>query len=253
MNNKNNESQDCCQKIEQKESKGFLSGLIYGIVPHIGCIAFILASIFGVTAATELFKPLLMNPYFFYILILLSFSFATISSVLYLRKNGLLSSSGMKRKWKYLSTMYGSTIGVNLLFFMVIFPLLANVSTAQPNGILAINNGLSLIQLQVDIPCPGHASLITDELKKIDSVSGIQFSLPNVFNVTYDNSKTSKQQILELEVFKTYKATVLSESSNQQVLALDQQATLAQQTVSGSCCGGGESCSGCGVCECGGR
>jgi copper chaperone CopZ len=132
---------------------------------------------------------------------------------------------------------------------MVIFPLLANVSTAQPNGILAINNGLSLIQLQVDIPCPGHASLITDELKKIDGVSGIQFSLPNVFNVTYDNSKTSKQQILELEVFKTYKATVLSEPSNQQVLALDQQAALAQQTVDGSCCGG--SCSG--SCGCGKR
>jgi len=247
-----NENKNCCENSKQKESKGFLSGIAYGLVPHIGCIAFILASVFGVTAATELFKPLLMNPYFFYILVILSFTFATISSVFYLRKNGMLSSIGIKRKWKYLSTMYGSTIGINLLFFMIIFPLLANISTAsQPitANSLGLVNSLSLIQLQVDIPCSGHASLITDELKKIDGVSGIQFSLPNVFNVTYDNSKTSKQQILELEVFKTYKATVLSESSNQQILALDQQSTLAQQTVDESCCVG--SCSG--SCDCGKR
>jgi copper chaperone CopZ len=136
----------------------------------------------------------------------------------------------------------------------VIFPLLANVSFAQtPTGnfIGALDNGatniLSSLRLQVDIPCSGHASLISGELKTIDGVTGVQFSLPNIFDVKYDPSKTSKQQILALEVFKTYKATVLSEESNQ-VLALDNQPTQNQQTPSGSC-GSGGSCG----CGCGGR
>jgi copper chaperone CopZ len=246
MDNQNNENQSCCQKSEQKENKGLLSGIVYGLIPHTGCIAFIIASVLGVTAATELFKPLLLNPYFFYILIVLSFTFATISSAFYLRKNGLLSSLGIRRKWKYLSTMYGSTIGVNLLLFMLIFPLLANVSTAQPvtGNLIGSISSLSSIRLGVDIPCSGHAPLISDELKKIDGVSSVQFSLPNVFDVKYDSSKASKQQILSLEVFKTYKATVLSES-------VQQDGQQYSQPSIGGCCGGGESCgSGCG---CGSR
>jgi copper chaperone CopZ len=246
MDNQNNENQSCCQKSEQKENKGLLSGIVYGLIPHTGCIAFIIASVLGVTAATELFKPLLLNPYFFYILIVLSFTFATISSAFYLRKNGLLSSLGIRRKWKYLSTMYGSTIGVNLLLFMLIFPLLANVSTAQPvtGNLIGSISSLSSIRLGVDILCSGHAPLISDELKKIDGVSSVQFSLPNVFDVKYDSSKVSKQQILSLEVFKTYKATVLSES-------VQQDGQQYSQPSIGGCCGGGESCgSGCG---CGSR
>jgi copper chaperone CopZ len=191
-------------------------GIVYGLVPHIGCIAFIIGSVLGVTALTQFFSPLLMNPYFFDILVALSFGFATLSSVLYLRKNGLLSTTGAKRKWKYLSTMYGSTIGINLLLFLIIFPLLANLSLASPTGnLLASVNNLSTLKLQVDIPCSGHAPLISGELKTISGVSGIQFSLPNVFDMKYDSTKTSKQQILSLDVFKTYKATVLSESAIQ--------------------------------------
>jgi copper chaperone CopZ len=245
MNNQNNENQGCCQKSEQKENKGLLSGIVYGLIPHTGCIAFIIASVLGVTAATELFKPLLLNPYFFYILIVLSFTFAAISSAFYLRKNGLLSSSGIRRKWKYLSTMYGSTIGVNLLLFMLIFPLLANVSTAQPvTGNLASANSLSSIRLAVDIPCSGHAPLISDELKKIDGVSSVQFSLPNVFDVKYNPSKTSKQEITSLEIFNTYKAIVLAESAAQQDV---QQYNQTNQLTNGGFCGGscGSSC-GCG-------
>ena len=244
MSNQDNENQNCCQKDEQKESKGLKSGIIYGLIPHAGCIAFIIASVLGVTAATELFKPLLLNPYFFYILIALSFTFATISSAIYLRKNGLLSSSGVRRKWKYLSTMYGSTIGINLLLFMLIFPLLANVSVAQPvTGNILANNALSSIKLTVDIPCSGHAPLISDELKKLEGISNVQFSLPNVFDVKYDSSKTTKQQILSLEVFKTYKATVLSESVQSTQLTVSNQPSISNsQPTSGSCCGGGGSC-----------
>jgi len=220
-------------------------GIIYGLVPHVGCIAFIIASVLGVTAATEFFKPLMLNPYFFYSLVALSFTFATISSAFYLRKNGLLSTLGVKRKWKYLSTMYGSTIGVNLLLFLIIFPLLANVSVAQTPtgnliGVAANNNTLSSLKLQVSIPCSGHAPLITGELKKLDGVSSVKFSLPNVFDVSYDSSKTSKQQITDLEIFKTYKATVLDES------AQSAQSTSTTNQLNTGTCGGGSGSCGCG-------
>jgi len=192
-------------------------GIIYGLVPHIGCIAFIIGSVLGVTVLTQLFKPLLMSPYFFHMLVLLSLFFATMSSAIYLRKNGISSFAGVKRKWKYLSTMYGSTIGVNLLLFLVVFPLLANVSLSSPSqtgSFAAVASGgtgggnLNSIKLKVDIPCSGHATLISGELKSIAGVTGVQFSLPNIFDVTYDSTKTSKEEILSLEVFKTYKATV---------------------------------------------
>lgn len=203
-------------------------GIVYGLIPHTGCIAFIIGSVLGVTVLTQFFRPLLLNPYFFYILIGISFSFATISALVYLKKQGFMtfgregidmwisfSNVTLKRKWKYLSTLYGSTIGINLLLFMVIFPLMANVSIASPitGGVVA--SDLSTLKLQVDIPCSGHATLISGDLKEINGIVGIQFSLPNIFDVTYDPSKTSKQQILALDVFNTYKATVLSESSGQ--------------------------------------
>ncbi len=211
-------------------------GIIYGLIPHIGCIMFIIGSILGVTVLTQLFKPLLLNRYFFHILIGISFLFATISSIIYLKKQGFIGYSKNKgggseisfslpqiirRKWKYLSTMYGSTIGVNLLLFFVVFPLLANVSLFAPSVTgAAVEVGTSSIRLQVDIPCSGHASLISGELKTIDGVTGVKFSLPNIFDVRYDPAKTSEQQILALDVFKTYKATVISESqgsSNNQI------------------------------------
>jgi copper chaperone CopZ len=215
---------------QSKSKSSIKQGIIYGLIPHIGCITFIVASVLGVTVATQLFKPLLLNPYFFYILIFLSFVFATVSAVFYFKRQGFISLSkskegselsfstqGIKRKWKYLSTLYGTTIGINLLLFMIIFPLLANVSLASTTtGALAGVDAkdLSLLKLQVAIPCPGHAPLITGELKTINGVADVQFSFPNNFDVKYDSTKATKQQILALDVFKTYKATVISESQS---------------------------------------
>ncbi len=217
-----------------KKSNNILQGIMYGLIPHIGCIVFIIGSILGVTLFTQMFKPLLMSRYFFYILLLISFGFATLSSFLYLRKNGFLSLKGMKREWKYLLSMYSSTILVNLLLFMVIFPMLVNASPSKNTFNTA---GLQTIKLQVDIPCSGHASLISDELKKLNGVQGVKFNLPNIFDVSYDQT-TTKDQILSLEVFKTYKATVLDESTT-------------QQTIEGGSCGGcGGSCSSCGGSGC---
>lgn len=220
-----------------KKSRNIAQGIMYGLIPHIGCIAFIAGSILGVTVLTQFFTPLLMNPYFFHILILISMGFATLSSFLYLRKNRLLTFEGMRYKWKYLTTMYGSTIGVNLVLFMLVFPLLANVSLAAPTGLAIADGNAAYLSMTVDIPCPGHAPLITQELKTIDGVGDVQFSFPNIFNVEYDATRTSKQQMLSLEVFKTYKAEVLNEDASQI------QEQVSTPSYSGGC--------GCGVSTCG--
>jgi len=205
-------------------------GIIYGLIPHTVCIAFIIASVLGTTVAVQFFKPLLLNPYFFYLLIAISIIFATISAIIYLKSQGFITFNKTKdgiieisfakgiirRKWKYLTTLYGTTIGVNLLFFMVIFPLLTNISTAASTDYQNANS-ISSIKLKVDIPCPGHAPLISQEIKSINGVLEVKFSLPNIFEVKYDPTKVTKQQILSLEVFKTYRATVLDESDNQQL------------------------------------
>ncbi len=195
---------------------GLKQGILFGIVPHIGCIGFIAASILGVTFATDLFKPLLLSPWFFQGLIALSLVFATIASAIYLKSNGILSWNGLKRKKAYLATMYCSTIGVNLIFFFLIFPLTANfaVGGSTIGNVLAstISPTISTLKLQVSIPCSGHAPLISGELKKISGVTRVNFSSPNFFDVSFDATKTSKEQILSLDVFKTYSAKIVSES-----------------------------------------
>ncbi len=228
---------DCCQ--EKKESKGILSGIIYGLIPHTGCIAFIVLTILGVTTAASLFKPLLMNAYFFYILIGLSLVFAGISGSVYLKKRNMLSTTGVKQKWKYLSVLFGTTIGVNLLLFMVIFPITANMTMATPTG-AAIYTGSSNITLKVDIPCPGHAPLISEELKTINGVQSIKFRFPNNFDVQYDSSETSQNEILKLEVFNTYQAQVLKTSEiKEQPIATSSCCGSCSAARSGSSCGCG--------------
>lgn len=199
----------CCQKEgEEREKKGFFSGLLYGILPHTFCIAFIIFSIIGVTTATMFFKKLLLNPYFFYILVGLSFVFATISAIIYLKRNGILSFQGIKRKWKYLLVLYGTTIFVNLLLFMVIFPYVANLNSPKSAALIEAVS-LSSITLEVDIPCSGHAPLIIDELLSLKDVQDVKFRFPNLFDLKYNPLETTKEQILSLEVFNTYKATII--------------------------------------------
>lgn len=211
MKNQNNQNRlpDCCVqrgkagKAQNKKDRGYLSGIAYGLLPHAGCIAFIVLTVIGATTAAAIFRPLLMKSYFFYGLIALSMVFATISAGIYLRKNDALSSDGIRSSWKYLSIMYGTTIAVNLLFFMVIFPLAANMVSAQAQP---TPSGPATIALKVAIPCPGHASLITGELYTIQGVQSVKFRLPNLFDVMYDPSKTSKEDILSLSIFKEYSA-----------------------------------------------
>jgi hypothetical protein len=209
-----------------------------------------------------LFKPLLLNPYFLHILIAISLLFATISAIVYFKRLGFISlrknegglelsieAEGIKRKWKYLSTLYGTTIGVNLLFFLIIFPIVANITSGSALAAAYVaensnNNNIKTLRLQVNIPCPGHAPLITSELKSLSGVINVKFSFPNIFDVYYDASKTSKDQILSLDVFKTFKANILNsiflEGSN------SQQSSNNNQNINGLGCGVG-SCGCCGV------
>ncbi len=226
-----------------KGKKGIIKqGLVYGLVPHIGCIGFIVATVLGVTVAIELFRPILMNPYFFHILVLISFGFATVASTIYLRSNGFLSWKGLKRKKGYLATMYGVTIGVNLLLFLVIFPALANIDMGEPSltGAFVAAGGslddLSSVTLQVNIPCPGHAPLITGELKTISGVASTRFDFPNIFTVSYEPGTTSVDEMLSLEVFGSYPATVIDESGSSSGLqASAPLPSSGTSTCSGNC------------------
>jgi len=113
---------------------------------------------------------------------------------------------------------------------------------------LTLSESTSLVTLQVNIPCPGHAPLIIGELRTISGVEAVRFKFPNLFDVSYNSEKTSKEQMLSLEVFNTYKAIITNE---QQGNAVEQTInnTGASQSLTGSCavgCGGAGGGCGCG-------
>lgn len=194
------EQNNCCKK-------GASNGIFYGLIPHIGCIAFIIFTILGVTTMSAIFKPLMMSRYFFYVLIVLSLLLASISGTIYLKRNNSLSKQGIKENKNYILTLFGTTILVNLLFFFLIFPALANISSSSTTNAVAEASNTELITLSVKIPCPGHASLIKNELYTIDGIENIDYNPLYVFEVYYDPEKTNEQEILSLEIFSNYKAT----------------------------------------------
>ena len=79
----------CC--VNKKTSNGLGKGLVYGLIPHIGCVLFIIGAVLGSNILIQFFKPLLMNKNIFYYLIFISIVFASFSSYLYLRKNKMCS------------------------------------------------------------------------------------------------------------------------------------------------------------------
>ena len=197
--------------VDEKKTTGFWQGIAYGLLPHTVCIAFVVFTIIGATAATAVFRQLLLIPNFFQMLIGLSLVLATFSAVAYLNRLGIFSWSGIKRKWRYLSILYGTTIGVNLLFFMVIFPWSANINLNKSTPtVLAESINLTKVILQVEVPCSGHAPLIIGELKKLNGVSQATFKSPNFFEVSYDPAQVSQDLLLSLEVFKTYPAKIVN-------------------------------------------
>ncbi len=231
---KKKELPECCTPKKEYKGNNPLMGIAYGIIPHIGCILFIIAAVLGATVLMQFFRPLLMNRYIFHYLILISIGFATLSSFLYLRKNKFLSWEGIKKKKGYLSIMYGSTVGINLILFILIFPFLANITgnvTAEEIP------GASVLSISVDIPCPGHAPLISNEVKTVEGVKGSEYSFPNDFEVYYDPSITSEEEILSLEVFDEYPATLIGEAS--ETREVQPRSTSSGGGSCGGSCGGG--------------
>jgi hypothetical protein len=208
MDNQNKETKDCCQSCDTNNTqKGFWSGLLMGLIAHSGCILFIVFTILGVTTLSAFFKPFLASKFSFYFLIILSFILTTISAVIYLNKARLLSWLGIKRKWKYLATLYGTTIAVNLILFLVIFPAMANwrIGLGDAASLAVINQTNSKLSLEVDIPCSGHSYLIIMELKKNQGISEVIYRTPDFFDVYYDSNKITKEQILASEIFTSFK------------------------------------------------
>ena len=189
---------DCCA-TKNNSRKGLLNGLLFGLIPHSFCILFIILSILGATIGTALLKNVLIIPYFFQILIALSFIFATISALIYLKRMGQLSFSGIKLKWRYLTVLYSTTLIINFFLFFIAFPAVANMNSSKEIGSASI-------VINVDIPCSGHAPLIISELGKENGIKNISFNLPNIFNVSYDPNIITKEKILSLQIFKSFKA-----------------------------------------------
>ena len=197
---------DCCNNNKKKDGKGVGRGILYGLIPHLGCLGFIAFSILGVTVGVTVFRSILITPFLIHALIGLSLVFATFSLVLYLKKNNKLSFSGLLDEKSYATTLYGTTLIVNLLFFLVIFPAVAEFDSEFDLSKLSAST--SRETLQVDIPCEGHSFLINNELNDLEGVEGVEFSGPNYFEVFYDNENVDIEKITSLDIFEKYEAWI---------------------------------------------
>lgn len=203
MSNKK-EAASCCSP--KRSAGGFWRGLASGIIPHFFCILFIIFTLLGSVVGASVAKKFLLIPHFFLFLVILSFIFATVSAWLYLRRKSCCSAKGIKGNWKYLSLLYSTTLIINLAFIYFIFPAFASTNN---NDQAIAQKTMDSFAIKVDIPCSGHASLITSELKTIKGVSGISYVPLSTFEISYDPSMTDPEAILSLEIFKTYPAKKL--------------------------------------------
>ena len=188
-----NKDQKIHKKNEMKE--GLKNGVISALIPHVGCIAFIVVTLLGISAGSIFLKKFILASWSFPLLFFISFLLASISSVFYFKKNCC------ENKTKYISILLGSVLIVNGLLFYVVFPWVANINGKAYGNFVA---GLSEMKLKVEIPCSGHASLIVDELKNA-GVTEVVYNDPDQFDVKYDNKKITKDSILSLSVLKEFK------------------------------------------------
>lgn len=198
------ETPDCCKP---RKANGFWQGLLYGLFPHAGCLAFIAASVLGMATMASVFRPLLMKSYFFYGMIALSFVFATLSAYLYLRKQGGIHNA--RHHKGYLGILYGTTLAVSLVMYFIVFPALASASSTENVTAIKPSADLQKVTLDVNIPCGGHAPLITDALKSVKGVVNIQYLPLTKFVVTYDARQITKEQIAAISMFSEYPARIV--------------------------------------------
>ncbi len=199
--------QSCKDCKKDVSKKGLCAGILYGIFPHFGCILFIVFTIFGVTAASAFLMPLLVNVTFLYGLIALSFVFATVSAIFYLKQRGKISFESIKENYRYLLILYGTAIFVNVIMFLVIFPMLANLGSSR--SVAGVSQEIqSVLTLEVDIPCSGHAFLVIGDVSKIEGVYEVKYTYPDIFDVYYDSEEILEEEILSAEIFEEFSANV---------------------------------------------
>ncbi|MFA6797538.1 MAG: MerC domain-containing protein [Candidatus Paceibacterota bacterium] len=170
-------------------------GILFSIIPHIGCIAFAVLMITGVGLGTAFLKNFLSSKWIFPASIILSFVIASVYSYLYFKKQCCTN------KVRHISILFSSMILVNVLLFYVVFPWMTNIKSGQN---IALASNLSELRIQVEIPCTGHAPLIVYELKKA-GVSDVTFSDPDTFDIKYDSTKITPEQIKGLQLFEDFK------------------------------------------------
>lgn len=210
-----NKKQTCCSSHERKDivkTNGIVRGLFIGFLPHIPCLAFFVFSVIGAVAAAAFFRDILFLPHFFSFLIAVSVILSVFSSIGYLWKKECLCIDGMRREWKYLAVLFGTTIAANIFFFSVAFPVIAERSSREQFGRESFaaqeNLNLSTITLTVNIPCSGHAPLIIDEMKKNVGIVSVRFIAPNRFIAEFDSEKTNPEEIQKMDVFRAFPITV---------------------------------------------
>ena len=86
----------------------------------------------------------------------------------------------------------------------IILPALANINS----GVIDQEKYQANLFITVQIPCSGHAPLIIDELKKEAGVGSVEFRLPNNFEIQYNPDEISREEIVSLGIFKTFKAEI---------------------------------------------
>ncbi len=183
--------------MNKEVKNSLISGVLSVIVPHLGCIAFVILTLLGISTGAVFFHQFLANRFAFPLLIALSFVLAGISSFFYLKKNCCVN------KTKYVGILFASVLVFNGILFYGIFPWAANVNGQSSNPALA---HLSDLKLKVEIPCTGHASLITNSLKEAGAEE-IIFKQPDIFSVKYDSNIVVKDNLLNLDIFDEYQAT----------------------------------------------
>lgn len=209
---------ECCKK-ENTKNKGILTGILYALFAHSFCILFIVLSILGATTLTTMLRPVFMSNYFIHILLSIAILFATLSALIYLKRNNSLSLSGIKEKKNYLLILYGTTIFINLALFLLVFPITANISggssvkdsvitSFKQNENVVLNESEKMLSLSVDIPCSGHAYLVFSDLSDFPGVENIDFRFPNNFDIVYNSEIVSVEEILSVDVFQNYETII---------------------------------------------
>ena len=142
---------ECCTSPTTSQSSGLLRGVLFGILPHTFCILFIVFSIIGATGGVVFIQRFFTVPYLFQILIAMSFVFAALSAVFYLKRSGNLSMAGIKKKWKYLTIMFSTTVAVNLILFYIVLPGIGNIKSDKDNNIASATSNIEQNNQEVQV------------------------------------------------------------------------------------------------------